>query len=163
MPVADGFIRHHDDYGDLFPSKKATMRCVDCHNPHAPVKYDRSPGITVECASCHFEQTQFQKINDRRHANCVDCHMPKLIQSAVADPAQHMGDMRTHLTVINPAAISQFNDDGTESMPYIALDFACRGCHTDEGRGGALPDEQLIEAATGYHDRDQAGSLNRKR
>jgi len=81
----------------------------------------------------------------------------------VGDPAKFTGDVRTHMTVINPAVISQFNDEGTESMPYLTLQFACMGCHNEEGRGGVLPDEQLIEAATGYHDRALAGSLNRRR
>jgi len=163
VPASEGFIQHHDSYDDLFPSKKSVMRCVDCHNPHMPAKHDRAPGITVECANCHLESAEFQKISDRRHASCVDCHMPYLIKNAVGDPAQFTGDVRTHMTVINPAVISQFNDEGTESMPYLTLQFACMGCHNEEGRGGVLPDEQLIEAATGYHDRALAGSLNRRR
>ena len=161
--AGDGFIQHHDSYGDLFPGKKSVMRCVDCHNPHAPVKYERAPGIEVGCESCHFEAAQYQKISDRRHASCVDCHMPAIIKSATGDPAQHTGDVRTHMTVINPQAISQFSDDGTTVHPYLTLDSSCKGCHTDHGRGGELPDEQLIETATGYHDRDLAGSLNRRR
>jgi hypothetical protein len=32
-----GFIRHHDQYEELFQSKHLTLECVDCHGPHAGV------------------------------------------------------------------------------------------------------------------------------
>jgi hypothetical protein len=43
----------------------------------------------------------------------------------------------------------------------VGLDFACKSCHHEDGRGPVLEDEELQSVATGYHDRDQAGSLNR--
>ncbi len=51
-------------------------------------------------------------------------------KSALADQAKFSGDLRTHLMAINPNATSQFNKDGTQSQPYLALDFACRSCHS---------------------------------
>lgn len=160
IEAADGFILHHDQYEELFTSKKAVMRCIDCHDPHQTVKYDRSPGIIAECESCHFQQEEYQKITDIRHAKCIDCHMPYVTQSAVADPAQFSGDVRTHLMAINPLAESQFNKDGSESQHYLALDFTCRGCHNEDGRGPNLTDEELREVAVGFHERELAGSMN---
>ena len=63
---------------------------------------------------------------------------------------------------INPHATSQFAKDGTFSQPYLALDFACRSCHNEDGRADPLTDEELQEIAIGYHDRDQAGSANKR-
>jgi hypothetical protein len=73
--ASGGFIRHHEQYEELFESKKRLMRCVDCHDPHQPVKYARGLGIRTACTNCHFENARFQKITDREHADCVDCHM----------------------------------------------------------------------------------------
>ncbi|MCB0132318.1 MAG: hypothetical protein KDD78_15765, partial [Caldilineaceae bacterium] len=162
VDAADGFIQHHEQYEELFESKKRVMRCVDCHNPHETVKYATGLGIKTDCESCHFENDIYQKITDRRHAKCVDCHMPYVTKSAVADPAQFSGDVRTHLMAINPLATSQFNKDGTLSQPYLALDFACRSCHYEDGRGPNLSDEELQEFAIGFHDRDLAGSGNKR-
>jgi predicted CXXCH cytochrome family protein len=162
IDVANGFISHHEQYEELFESKKRVMRCVDCHNPHQTTKYARGQAIRTECENCHFENEQYQKISDRKHASCIDCHMPRITMSAVGDPARFSGDMRTHLMAINPLASSQFDKNGEFAMPYIALDFACKGCHNENGRAPVLPDERLVEVATGFHDRDMAGSENKK-
>jgi pyruvate-formate lyase-activating enzyme len=37
------------------------------------------------------------------------------------------------------------------SAPQLALDFACRHCHNPEGLGPEVTDEELQEAARGYH------------
>ncbi len=55
--------------------------------------------------------------------------MPRVTKSALGDPEQFSGDLRTHLMAINPHATSQFDEDGAFSQPYLALDFACRNCH----------------------------------
>ena len=89
--------------------------------------------------------------------------MPRITKSAVSDPARFTGDVRTHLMAINPAGKSQFDKDGNFSQPYVTLDFACKGCHNEDGRGPVLPDERLQQVATGFHDRDQAGSENEKK
>ena len=136
------------------------MQCVDCHNPHATTKYERAIGIKQDCESCHFQAAEYQKIDNRRHADCVDCHMPRAIQVATSDPAQFSADMRTHLMAINPAEVAQFTNDGEWAGPYLALDFACKGCHNDDGRGPVLDDERLIAVATDYHSRELTGSAN---
>ncbi|MFZ1768662.1 MAG: hypothetical protein WAU00_05650, partial [Caldilinea sp.] len=72
------------------------------------------------------------------------------------------GDVRTHLFAINPNAKSQFNRDGASAEPYITVDFACKGCHSEEGRGPVLEDARLQEVSLGFHDRASAGSENER-
>jgi hypothetical protein len=157
VDVSGGFIQHHDQYGDLFPGKHATLDCVLCHDPHNGVVQLQRAGRTavqLECESCHREQAQF--FNLRPHPrDCVSCHMPRLIASAVGDIEQFTGDMRTHGMAIDPYLISQFSEDGSVVEPQISLDFACRQCHQPNGGGFASPrsDEELIQAAAGIHDR----------
>ena len=163
IEASDGFIDHTQQYDELFASKKRVMRCVDCHNPHETVKH-ASGGLAIksDCESCHFENDTYQKITDRRHAKCVDCHIPQATKSALADPEQFSADMHTHLMAINPMETSQFDKDGAFSEPYLTLDFACRSCHNEDGRADNLSDEELQEAAIGFHDREEAGSLNKR-
>ncbi|MEZ4733201.1 MAG: multiheme c-type cytochrome [Caldilineaceae bacterium] len=163
VDAENGFIQHHEQYEELFSSKKRVMRCVDCHNPHETVKYAKGLAIKTDCENCHFENEQFQKITDRRHAQCVDCHMPLVTVSAVGDPARFTGDVRTHLMAINPYETEQFNKAGDAAVPYISLNFACRSCHYEDGRAPNLSDEELQQAAIGYHNRELAGSANKQR
>jgi hypothetical protein len=159
----DGFIDHNQQYSELFASKKRVMDCIDCHNPHASTIYADGLGIKTSCETCHFENDNYQKINDRKHASCVDCHMPRITTSAVSDPARFSGDLRTHLFGINTLAKSQFNKDGTLSEPDIHVDFACKGCHNEQGRAPVLEDERLKAVATGFHDPTLAGSENEQK
>jgi hypothetical protein len=161
IDASGGFIRHHEQYEELFESKKRVMRCVDCHDPHQTVVYARGEGVKTACENCHFENAQYQKITDRKHAKCVDCHMPRVSKSALGDPERYTGDLRTHLMAINPLSTSQFDEEGKFSQPYLSLDFACKGCHYDGGPAAVLSDQELQDMAVGYHDRDLAGSMNK--
>ena len=158
----DGFIDHNQQYAELFSSKKRVMDCVDCHNPHASTIYGDGAADKADCATCHFDSAEYQKITDRRHAQCVDCHMPRITKSAVSDPARFSADVRSHLFAINPIGKSQFNKDGDQAEPYIVVDFACKGCHSEAGRAPVLEDERLQTVATGFHDPALAGSENEK-
>jgi hypothetical protein len=157
----DGFIDHNQQYSELFSSKKRVMNCVDCHNPHQSTVYGDGAD-KADCETCHFEQDEYQKITDRKHASCVDCHMPRITKSAVADAERFSGDVRTHLFAINPNAKSQFNRDGTQTEPYVTVDFACKACHSEAGRGPVLEDARLQEVSLGFHDRALAGSENKR-
>lgn len=157
----DGFIDHNQQYSELFSSKKRVMECVDCHNPHQSTIYGDGADKS-DCETCHFEQEEYQKITDRKHASCTDCHMPRITTSAVADPARFSGDVRTHMFAINPHAKSQFNRDGTQAEPYVTVDFACKSCHSEAGRAPVLEDARLQEVATDFHDRALAGSENKR-
>jgi hypothetical protein len=91
--------------------------------------------------------------NDR-HINlgisCIQCHMPRIIQSAWGIPDQFAGDIRTHVVAIDPDQVNQFSEDGTVAYPQISLDFACRHCHIN-GTSLALDDATLVNAARDYH------------
>lgn len=151
----DGFIQHHDQYADLFPGKHAIIDCVTCHDPHDGVNQLReanAPTTRAACQDCHYEQAQVENVerHTRLGVDCIDCHMPRLIQSATADADRFSGDMRTHMTTINPSLIGQFDEEG-EILPQIGLEFACRSCHVDGGNAPAWTDEELQAAAKGYH------------
>ena len=79
--------------------------------------------------------------------------MPKVTKSALGDPERYTGDIRTHLMAIDPDLVEQFveTDDGLISEPALSLNFACRHCHNPEGLGPEVTDEELQEAARGYH------------
>ena len=89
-----------------------------------------------------------------RFADCIDCHMPKITKNAVGNPAAFTGDLRSHMVTINPALISQLNEDGSfNASSGLALEFTCRSCHngTSNAIGPEVSDEELLQAAAGYH------------
>ncbi|MDM8519692.1 multiheme c-type cytochrome [Anaerolineales bacterium HSG6] len=160
IDASGGFIKHHEQYEELFESKKRVMDCIDCHDPHQTVKYAKGLGIKTACENCHFENVDLQKITDRKHAECVDCHMPRVTKSALGDPERFSGDLRTHLMAINPRSLTQFDEEGAVSKPYLSLDFACKSCHYEGGSATVESDEVMMEFAIGHHDRDLVGSYN---
>jgi hypothetical protein len=154
VSASEGFIQHHDQYGDLFPGKHILLDCVVCHDPHAGVVQLRMdeevPNTRVQCENCHFTEAQFQ--DSQIHpglTGCIDCHMPLLIKSAAGDPEKFTGDIRTHRMRINPRQIEQFTEDGSASLPEIGLNFACRHCHGVTA--SEKTDEELIDKALDYH------------
>ena len=162
IDASGGFIRHHEQYETMLQSKHKALDCVDCHDPHKPVRYaKKGEGVKVQCESCHFDKEDYQKITDRKHAECVECHMPRVSKSALGDLERFSGDLRTHLFAINPLATSQFDEEGAFSMPYVTLDFACKQCHYEGGPASVETDDALREMAIGYHDRELAGSANK--
>ena len=152
-----GFINHHEGYGGMFQGKHNVIDCVVCHDPHTGVAQLLSGGVATtrtHCEDCHFEQAVYQDnpAHLERGVSCVQCHMPKLIKSAWADPQRITADVRTHVMSINPLQVEQFGADGALTGTQIALDFACRQCHID-GTTLAMSDQQLIEMAVDYHAR----------
>ncbi|MEZ4640194.1 MAG: hypothetical protein R2873_28605 [Caldilineaceae bacterium] len=117
--------------------------------------------MKVECESCHLDKAQNTKFASFRHASCTDCHMPNLMTAAVA--TSHSGDVSSHLMSINPSQIEQFTADGVFTQPYLSLNTACRGCHSEDGFATPLSDEALMEMATGYHDPDLANTVRNSR
>jgi hypothetical protein len=156
--ASGGFIKHHEQYEELFQSKHLTLECVDCHDPHAGVVQLRQaelPTTRTQCESCHFEQDKYQnsEVHTAMAVECIDCHMPRVTKSAVGNADMFTGDIRTHLMAIDPDQIGQFSEDGSIALSQIGLDFACRHCHVAGGQATAKTDEQLTERAFGYHDR----------
>lgn len=155
VDASGGFIRHHEQYEELFQSKHAVIDCVQCHDPHTGVVQLRQtdmPTTRTSCEDCHFEQAQFEnEVHERFAVDCIDCHMPRLTKSAVGDPEQYTGDIRTHLMAIDPNQIEQFTEDGSVALSQLSLNFACRSCHNPEGFAPEVTDEALLAVAEGYH------------
>jgi hypothetical protein len=152
--ASGGFIRHHEQYEELFQGKHIALDCTICHDPHEGVvqlRQDESvPNTRTQCENCHLEEAQFQNSDIHPAATeCIDCHMPRIVKSAVGDAEKFTGDIRTHLMRINPIQIEQFNEDGSASLSEIGLNFACRHCHGVDF--SERTDEELIEKAVGYH------------
>jgi hypothetical protein len=162
LTVENGFISNHEVAMDLLPGPHMVIDCITCHDPHSGVVQLRQAGpntTQVECSTCHWQEAAYQ--NNSRHAlmgvSCVACHMPRLIQVAQGNPALFRGDFRTHRMAIDPTQIGQLSADGTQVLPQIGLDFACRQCH-GAGMGTPKTDEELITAAVGYHQRPELPS-----
>jgi hypothetical protein len=154
VATVDGFISHHDSYENLFPGKHATLDCVECHDPHNGVVQLQQadlPTTPITCENCHFTETAVQNVSIHNGigVDCVDCHMPNLAVNAVGIAAQFTGDVRTHMTSINPNQIDQFEDG--EILPQLGLNFSCRHCHNADGIADERSDEELSGAANGYH------------
>jgi len=155
VDASGGFIKHHEQYEELFQSKHITVDCVVCHDPHIGViqlrETDAPQTTRTQCEDCHFKEEQ--NFNLEFHpSKCIECHMPRVTKSALGDPEIFTGDIRTHLMAIDPNQIEQFNEDGTQSLSQLGLNFACRHCHGAGGFASPKSDEELKEAAYGIHD-----------
>jgi hypothetical protein len=154
VDVSGGFVQHHEQYEELFQSKHIALDCVLCHDPHTGVIQLRQTGeqtTRTQCENCHFEQAK--NINHMSIAKCIDCHMPFMVKSAIADPERYTGDIRTHLMAIDSEQIEQFDEEGNPVSFQIGLNFACRHCHSEGGMGLPKTDEELTALATIMHEK----------
>jgi hypothetical protein len=163
LVIADGFIQHSGQYGDLLPGKHLILDCVICHDPHSGVVQPRQNNIKTTrtaCKDCHWQQAVLADDNPhiRFNFSCEECHMPRPIQNAWRIAEDFTADVRTHAVNINPTQIEQFNQDGTLVSMQLGLNIACRHCH-GSGLGPELTDEQLIQLATGYHEGSNIESM----
>ncbi|MBX2999538.1 MAG: cytochrome c3 family protein [Caldilineaceae bacterium] len=161
--VEGALIDHQIAYQSPEAAKHRIMDCVTCHDPHQTTVHATGAAVKTDCESCHFDKRLYQKFANFRHASCTDCHMPRMITSALSNPEQYTGDIRSHLMSINPHQIEQFTPAGAFTQPYLSLNFSCRGCHSEEGFASPLSDEALVEMAVGYHDRALANTIRRSR
>lgn len=150
------FENHNQQYDDLFNSKHFAISCVTCHNPHASTLYadeavNPNQGIIQQCESCHWQNTQ-RKVRIHSGQDCIDCHMPKMAVSAQGNIDLMRGDIRSHQFAINPDSTApQFNEDGSQVLPYLTLDYVCGQCHN--GQDADIKEPSVMEsAAQGYHD-----------
>ena len=164
----DGFLNVSGEQAyDLFPGKHTVLGCTTCHNPHEGViqlRQVQAATTKVQCQDCHLQQATYQ--NNAKHVSmqlsCTNCHMPQIIKLAWGEETRFSGDLRTHAVAIELSQIEQFYTvaaaDGTEqtfSESSVGLDFACRRCH-NESAGLPKTDQELIDAAYGYHDRPES-------
>ncbi len=145
--ASGGFIRHHEQYDELLASPHANIKCVTCHDPHQPTRYDPEAGIKIDCTTCHPDKS----VDRPSMANlaCIDCHMGSATKSGIAYN-EHEGDVRTHVFKIITDAIGaedeggMFYNDPTDnalvSRGYLTLDFACQRCHN-----GTNASDQTLE------------------
>ena len=119
--ASGGFIKHHEQYEELFQGKHVTIDCVVCHDPHQGVIQLRNEGLQTtrtQCENCHKKETRTQ--NNETHVDldveCIDCHMPRVTKSALGDPERYQGDIRTRLMGIDPCQDCQFNEDGSVAL-----------------------------------------------
>jgi len=157
IDASGGFIRHHEQYEELFQTRHYALDCVDCHDPHTGVIQGRKEAgiatVNITCGNCHYEQAATQSSAIMKNSvDCIDCHMPRIVKSAVGDADAHTGDIRTHLFAIDPNATDQFSEDGSTAISQITLDWACKSCHRTGGIGLAYDDITLRAEATGYHE-----------
>ncbi|MCP4570045.1 MAG: hypothetical protein GY841_20890 [FCB group bacterium] len=149
IPASGGFIRHHEQWNEMFTTKHSSFDCVDCHDPHMGLHADnpdRALAIKIKCENCHFAETQSfmatiidDHISDSDGPGCIDCHMPRAAKSATGDLATFTGDIRSHLMRINTDADAEmFNADSTLANGYLTVDYVCLQCHTGEDKAWAL-------------------------
>lgn len=155
--ASGGFIKHHEQYEELFQSKHLALDCVTCHDPHVGVVQLRQAGeqtTRTSCENCHFEKAKHQDsdFHPAMNVECIDCHMPRITKSATGNADKFTGDIRTHLMAIDPDQIGQFSEDGSTALSQLSLDFACRHCHVEGGSATAKTDDELRDRADGYHD-----------
>lgn len=158
--ASGGFVKHHEQYEELFQSKHIVLNCVTCHDPHAGViqlRKESKPTSRTQCASCHFKEAKYQAspIMVAMDVQCIDCHMPRVTKSAWGDASKFTGDIRTHLMAIDAEQIVQFSEDGKTALSQLGLNFACRSCHVEGGSASALTDAALMQSAYNYHARPE--------
>jgi len=161
VDASGGFIKHHEQYEELFQSKHIGLDCVLCHDPHSGVVQLKKEGVQTtrtQCENCHFKEAQNQavEVHTSIGVECVDCHMPFMVKSAVGNLDTFTGDIRTHLMAIDPYQLEQFTDDGSVSLSQISLNYACRHCHVN-GTAMEKADDELINAAVDYHAQSEPG------
>ena len=154
IEAVDGFAQHNQQFDELYNSRHFALQCIACHDPHASSLYEDANvnptvGIRQTCDTCHW-QNIYQN-NDRHfRLECVACHMPAAGQSALANPDIFSGDVNSHIFSINPDPDApQFNEDGTQSMPYLTLNYACNHCHGNFATAKDM--QELADMAKGYH------------
>jgi hypothetical protein len=154
IEAENGFAQQNQQFDEVYNSKHFALPCITCHDPHASSVYadpvlNPTTGIRQTCDTCHW-QNVYQNNDNHFSLACVDCHMPAAGQSALANLEIFTGDLSAHIFSINPAPNApQFNEDGTVSMPYLTLNYACNHCHGPFAR--PKDPQELSEMAQGYH------------
>jgi hypothetical protein len=157
IPASGGFIRHHEQWNEMFTTKHAALKCIDCHDVHVslhPNNPDRQTAIKVTCEGCHLDETESFNNSGINHAGssvgpeCIDCHMARATKSALA-AGPFEGDVRTHLFRINTDANAEmFTPDGSLANGYLTLEYTCLTCHDSKDKDWAATYAGSVHAET---------------
>lgn len=145
IPASGDFVRHHEQWNEVFTTKHASIQCVNCHDVHYslhPESSDRDMAIKLLCENCHLDETEsFAGTDIEEHLTspfapgCIDCHMPKGAKSAKAADTW-VGDVTSHLWRINTDVNAEYITDGFANG-YLTVEYTCLKCHTDEEKAWA--------------------------
>jgi len=111
---------HHQQYLDWVQSKhfKEGVTCTSCHYVHqigVPSTRSQTQGAgSKQCFECHVQVNQNMAHSIHSFANCVGCHMPRIVTSAES------GDLHSHVFVTLLPADTLRNKD---------LPNSCQTCH----------------------------------
>jgi hypothetical protein len=111
---------HHQQYIDWKQSKhfKEGVNCISCHYVHQigvpPTRSQTQAAGSKQCFQCHVQINQNMAHSIHSFANCVGCHMPRIVTSAES------GDLHSHVFVTLLPSETLKNKD----MPN-----SCRTCH----------------------------------
>ncbi len=169
----DGFILDQQEAVELETGGMADVECIDCHDQHKSTVYNLG-GIpyNFDCSSCDGHSPGGQWISKpdgvMEDIDCIECHMPYMDRSATTEN-EYKADVRSHIYGILPAAITreeniyQIGDttfwqvDPFLDKVLITLDYACLGCHVDNGYPITM--DEAADMAAGFHS-DPLVSIN---
>lgn len=152
-----GYVQHHEQWPELRASGgHSSLSCLDCHDPHRSVYYDKDNALRKRCTDCHPDATMAGhegKVYTRSDGytetlSCTSCHMSYPVKSATNAASSLVGtvariaDVRTHIVRINTGAVdyrSFFTPDGnsvvrdSQGRAAVTVDFVCIRCHNGNG------------------------------
>jgi len=127
--LADGTaLRNSSEALDLAASKCSGLRCTDCHDPHkADAEPDEAKAVAV-CSTCHAAQAIATHGGEPHagKANCLDCHMPKIVMGIDRYVRTHRISSPTNTKLLAEAAPN-----------------ACNLCHLDRSIDWTLTELRL--------------------
>lgn len=111
---------HHQQYLDWVQSKhfKEGVTCTSCHYVHQigmPQTRSQTQGAgSKQCFECHVQTNQNMAHSIHSFANCVGCHMPRIVTSAES------GDLHSHVFMtLLPS----------DTLNNKAIPNSCQTCH----------------------------------
>jgi len=111
---------HHQQFIDWKQSKHFLegVTCTSCHYVHqigvAPTRSQTLAAGSKQCFSCHVQVNTNMAHSIHSFANCVGCHMPRIVKSAES------GDLHSHV-------FKTLLPSGTLQDP--AIPNSCQACH----------------------------------
>ena len=111
---------HHQQYIDWKHSKHFTegVTCTSCHYVHQvgvpPTRSQTQGAGSKQCFECHVQTNQNMAHSIHSFANCVGCHMPRIVTSAES------GDLHSHVfKTLLPS----------ETLKDKSIPNSCQTCH----------------------------------